>query len=41
MKIVAWSIQIVLESGKIITSADMPDYLSQQIDDWLSELEEE
>lgn len=41
MKVVAWSIQIVLESGKIITSADMPDYISQPIDEWLSEMEEE
>jgi|TARA_R100000479_G_scaffold164844_1_gene103842 hypothetical protein len=41
MKIVAWSIQIVLESGKIITCSDLPDYVSQPIDEWLSELEEE
>jgi len=41
MKMVAWSIQIHLENGEIITGADMPDYVSQVIDGWLSELEGE
>lgn len=40
-KIVAWSIEVTDEEGNIYTSADMPDYVSQVIDEWLSELEEE
>ncbi len=40
-KIVAWTIQVTDEDGNTYTSADMPDYVSQMIDGWLSELEEE
>jgi hypothetical protein len=40
-KIVAWRIEVVDKEGNTYTSADMPDYVSQVIDEWLSELEEE
>jgi len=40
-KIVAWSIEITDSEGNTYTSADMPDYVSQVIDEWLSNLEEE
>ena len=40
-KIVAWRIEVVDEEGNTYTSADMPDNVSQVIDKWLSELEEE
>ena len=40
-KIVAWTIEITDEEGNTYTSADMPDYVSQVIDEWLSELEGE
>tara|TARA_R100001015_G_C4484407_1_gene63897 strand:- start:32 stop:163 length:132 start_codon:yes stop_codon:yes gene_type:complete len=41
MKVVAWSILIELDNGKRFTSADMPDYVAQVVDDWLNELESE
>ena len=40
-KIVAWTIQVTDGNGNTYTSADMPDYVSQMIDEWLSNLEEE
>jgi hypothetical protein len=40
-KITAWTIEITDDEGNIYTSADMPDYVSQLIDGWLSSLEEE
>ena len=39
-KIVAWAIELTDDEGNTYTSADMPDYVSQVIDDWLSTLEE-
>ena len=44
MKITAWVLEITDEEGNTMSSwglADMPDYVSQVIDDWLSTLEEE
>ncbi len=40
-KIVAWAIELTDDEGNTYTSADMPDYVSQVIDDWLSTLEGE
>lgn len=40
-KITAWTIEIADDEGNIYTSADMPDYVSQVIDEWLSSLEVE
>ena len=39
--ITAWAIEITDNEGNIYTSADMPDYVSQVIDEWLSSLEVE
>lgn len=41
MKVVAWKIEITLENGEVMNSSDMPDRVSQVIDDWLNELESE
>ena len=37
MEIIAWTILITDQHGNEYTSADMPDYVSQVIDEWLSE----
>jgi len=41
MKVIAWTIEITLENGEVLNTADMPDGVSQVIDEWLSELESE
>jgi len=41
MKIVAWSIEAMLENGESIQLADMPDDVASVVDAWLSELEGE
>ena len=38
-KITAWAIEITDNEGNVYTSADMPDYVSQVVDEWLSNLE--
>ena len=40
-KIIAWAIEITDNEGNVYTSADMPDFVSQVIDEWLNELEAE
>lgn len=35
-RITAWTIEITDNEGNTYTSADMPDYVSQAIDEWLS-----
>jgi len=39
MKIVSWCIEAMLENGKLIKLADMPDDVASVVDEWLSELE--
>lgn len=40
MKITAWVIKATTESGEEIDIAEIPNWLAQNIDDWLTELEE-
>ena len=40
-KITAWTIEITDSKGNTYTIADMPDYVSNVVDEWLSEMEEE
>ena len=39
MKIVSWFIEAMLENGKLIQLADLPDDVSKVVDEWLSELD--
>ena len=40
MKIISWNITIELEDGSVHTVADMPDFVAEVIDDFLTELEQ-
>ena len=40
-KITAWAIEITDNEGNVYTSADMPDHVSQEVDEWLSSLEDD
>ena len=40
-KITAWAIEITDNEGNVYTSADMPDHVSQVVDEWLSSLEDD
>ena len=39
MKIISWFIEAMLENGKLVHFADIPDDVANVIDEWLSELE--
>ena len=39
MKIISWFIEAMLENGKLVQFADLPDDVANVIDEWLSELE--
>ena len=40
MKIISWNITIELEDGSVTTVSDMPDFVAEVIDEFLTELEQ-
>lgn len=41
MKVISWFIEAMLENGKLVSYADIPDDVANVIDAWLAEMESE